>query len=125
MKITGRTVEIAVLDVFSRYGVYAGGRLMLNDVEASWAQTGLRRGDLVDGLSQLINMSAVKLVSEADGLFLELTTRGFERMSANKRGLREIWEESRSVAVLKRAQMRRREQVPASGRRMLDMPIPQ
>lgn len=122
MKITARTLEIAVLDLFSRYGIHVGGRLLLADVESAWSVTGLRRADLVDGLGQLIHVGAVKLVSEGDEVYLELTARGDERMNARRGGPRELWEESRSMAILRRAQMRRREPAPGSGRRAFDAP---
>lgn len=122
MKITPRTLELAVLDRLAQFGIYVGGRLSLQDMEEAWAQTGLRRGDLVDGLSQLINIGALRLVSDSSGMYLQLTARGAERQHTARRGLRDVWEESRSLSVLKRAQLRCREPLPGQGRRTLDLP---
>lgn len=120
MKITPRMLEIAILDIFSQYGVYAGGRLSLRDMEEGWANTGLRRGDLVDGLTRLINAGALRLENEEDGVVLELTARGNERHAGGTQGFREIWEESRSYALLRRARLRHREFSPGTGRRRFD-----
>ena len=79
MQVSGVDIQNAMLQLFRDRGLAAGDELSLARLEHFWAETRLRRSDLLDGLVRLAASGLIILDDHEGESYLALTEAGAQR----------------------------------------------
>ncbi len=125
MKILPSNIRMALHQIFDDMRVYSGGSLFLRDLDEAWKQTGLREGDLIDGLEHMIDDGELRVELKREGLVVTLLSYGSAVAAdgATVLRLRQFGDSARSAATLALARQRRRSATQVYGRRSEDLRI--
>lgn len=74
-------IESSVLQIFERFRIKAGGRIVPADLRKEWPASRLRMSDLDIGIRECVLGGALMWVETDDGPVLELTALGAEQIS--------------------------------------------
>ncbi len=109
MRVTDRTIGMAVLRIFRDYRVFHdGGSLLISDVADAWKETGLRTRDLETGLRWLqANGWATRAGEDSrDATTLRLQAPGAAHLSRFPGRLSEWFHEMEATFTLMQAHRR-------------------
>jgi hypothetical protein len=123
MEITELDIQNTVLELFARKGLVEGDVMWLTRLEQFWAETRLRRADLVAGLAHLCSEDLIALEEQADGVTcVALTATGEAKAKAILAGGADYWRRYLREELLPSVRTRN-DQPNASGRGRRDYEI--
>ncbi|MGH8518306.1 MAG: hypothetical protein ACREUE_12700 [Panacagrimonas sp.] len=116
MEITELDIQNTVLELFARKGLVEGDVMWLSRLEQFWAETWLRRADLVAGLAHLCSEDLIVLEEQADGVTcVALTTAGELKAKSILAGGADYWRKYLREELL--PSVRTRSETPNAGGR--------
>lgn len=122
MKVNDLCKRLALQEVFETMAVDPGGALSYRELQRCWDETGMRRSDLDDALTQAVGVGDVISAYGDNGQMVILTQQGHERAEVNPDSLQEIEALRQAMVLLEWMRLRMR-QGPRSGRRADDRPL--
>lgn len=122
MSIDIEQIQDAVLQVFADLDVPAGGQLSMDVLRREWPRLHMRRGDLVQGVRELIFAGHLELDEDMSGPLLILTPDGHRRLQARIELPKPVWSwfGMRKTPARKEAAAVAAEPAAAYGRRRSD-----
>ena len=86
IKVTQQICEVAVLEIYAHRQFGTGEGLGMPELRKAWRDSGLRGGDLADGVLGLIEARALKRSHRPDNPepLIALTAKGYETIASGK-----------------------------------------
>lgn len=115
-----RALVLRVMDVFRTQGVYAGGRLLVSDLQQEWRNSGFRDADLETAVASAMDWGVLTHHPDGQDSTYRLITDSIPPPPGNKPWLQRIWESTKDAGTIQRASSRARQQSAEQKRRKDD-----
>lgn len=124
IKVTVSVRSLALLSIFSEFGMRSGESVDLHSIQEHWKTTGLRESDLLLGLQELASVGQLELNGNEGQYRINLTEIGADRSAHLQEHVQHSGAEIRALTVLLQTSRRHRSPRPGFGRRQMDTSAP-